>query len=534
MEYEAVIGLETHVQLNTKSKMWCGCANQYGSEPNTNVCPVCLGLPGVLPVPNDEALRKTVLTGYLLNCTIPPHAKFDRKNYFYPDASKNYQLTQYDQPSTANGFVEFEFNGKGSVNGLGKVRITRAHLEEDVGKLTHFERTSGVDFNRAGVPLMEIVSEPDITSADMAYEYLTALKEILLQGGVSDCDMEKGMVRCDVNISVRPVGTKELGAKIEIKNMNSFSGVRRAAEYEIQRQIDVLKSGGKLIQSTRRWDDVAGVTEEMRTKENAHDYRYFPEPDMMPLAPTDTWLAEVKSRVVELPLARKRRFMREYQLPAGDAEVFKSNVELGSYFETVLSSEKDKKRFGKLVANWVINNLQAKMAEVQNKPYKEMMATDAENQQRQQEENQKFVDAMMASDEEKKKKAQEEYQASVNQMISPLNLKFQPEAILELVNLVEAKTISSSAAQQVFAEMFETGKAPAAIVQEKGLAQVSDTGAIEKFCDDAIAANPAPVADYKAGKVAALNSLKGQVMKLSKGKANPALVGEILEKKLKA
>jgi aspartyl-tRNA(Asn)/glutamyl-tRNA(Gln) amidotransferase subunit B len=477
--------------------MWCGCANQYGSEPNTNVCPVCLGLPGVLPVPNDEALRKTVLTGYLLNCTIPHHAKFDRKNYFYPDASKNYQLTQYDQPSTANGFVEFEFNGKGSVNGLGKVRITRAHLEEDVGKLTHFDRTSGVDFNRAGVPLMEIVSEPDITGADMAYEYLNALKEILLQGGVSDCDMEKGMVRCDVNISVRPVGTKELGAKIEIKNMNSFSGVRRAAEYEIARQIEVVKSGGKLVQSTRRWDDVAGVTEEMRTKENAHDYRYFPEPDMMPLAPTDAWLAEVKSRVVELPLARKRRFIRDYQLPAGDAEVFKSNVALGNYFESIAKQAKHPKA----VANWVINNLLSKMtihAVAKNRPDEPWLE---------------------------------------NETVKPMELselKFKPEALLELVALVEAKTISSSAAQQVFAEMFETGKAPAAIVQEKGLAQVSDTGAIEKFCDEAIAANPAPVADYKAGKVAALNSLKGQVMKLSKGKANPALVGEILERKLKA
>jgi aspartyl-tRNA(Asn)/glutamyl-tRNA(Gln) amidotransferase subunit B len=498
MEYEAVIGLETHVQLNTKSKMWCGCANQYGSEPNTNVCPVCLGLPGVLPVPNEEALRKTVLTGFLLNCEIPRFAKFDRKNYFYPDAPKNYQLTQYDKPSTQNGFVEFEFNGLGSTNGMGKVRITRAHLEEDVGKLTHFDRTSGVDFNRAGVPLMEIVSEPDITSADMAYEYLNALKEILLQGGVSDCDMEKGMVRCDANISVRPVGSKELGAKIEIKNMNSFSGVRRAAEFEIQRQIDVLKSGGKLVQSTRRWDDVAGITEEMRTKESAHDYRYFPEPDMMPLAPTDTWLAEVKSCVVELPLARKQRFMRDYQLPAGDAEVFKSNVELGNYFEGIAKQSKNPKA----VANWIINNLLAKLAELNAREKSEQEALGLE--------------------------------AADLKLSSFADLKFKPEALLELVNLVEAKTISNSAAQQVFAEMFETGKSPAVIVQEKGLAQVSDTGTIEKFCDDAIAANPAPVADYKAGKIAALNSLKGQVMKLSKGKANPALVGEILERKLKS
>jgi len=498
MEYEAVIGLETHVQLKTKSKMWCGCANAFGSEPNTNVCPVCLGMPGVLPVPNEEALRKTVLTGYLLNCEIPRHAKFDRKNYFYPDASKNYQLTQYDQPSTANGFVEFEFDGPGSVNGLARVRITRAHLEEDVGKLTHFERTSGVDFNRAGVPLLEIVSEPDITSADMAYEYLNALKEILLQGGVSDCDMEKGMVRCDVNISVRPVGTKELGAKIEIKNMNSFSGARAALQYEIPRQMEVLKSGGKLIQSTRRWDDAAGITEEMRTKENAHDYRYFPEPDMMPLAPTDAWLAEVKAQVIELPLVRKQRFMRDYQLPAGDAEVFKSNVALGNYFEGIAKQAKNPKA----VANWIINNLLAKLSEANEAEAEEQAALGIE-----------LADMKLST---------------------LADLKFKPDALLELIGLVEAKTISSSAAQQVFTEMFATGKAPTVIVQEKGLAQVSDTGAIEKFCDEAIAANPAPVADYKAGKVAALNSLKGQVMKLSKGKANPALVGEILERKLKA
>jgi aspartyl-tRNA(Asn)/glutamyl-tRNA(Gln) amidotransferase subunit B len=493
MEYEAVIGLETHVQLKTKSKMWCGCANEFGAEPNTDVCPVCLGMPGVLPVPNEEALRKTILTGYLLNCEIPRFAKFDRKSYFYPDASKNYQLTQYDKPSTANGFVDFEFNG-----GLARVRITRAHLEEDVGKNTHFERHSGVDFNRAGVPLLEIVSEPDLTSADMAYEYLNALKEILIQGGVSDCDMEKGMVRCDVNVSVRPVGSQTLGPRSEIKNMNSFSGVRRALEYEIPRQIEAVKNGEKLVQSTRRWDDVAGVTELMRTKENAHDYRYFPDPDLMPLAPTDAWLAEVKALVVELPLARKQRLMRDYDLPAGDAEVFKSNVALGNYFEGVAKAAKNPKA----VANWLINNLQSKLAEANEKEAAEQtaMGVEAEDVKR----------------------------------LTLADLKFPPAALLELVALVEARTISSSAAQQVFAEMFDTGKAPAAIVQEKGLAQVSDTGAIEKFCDQAIAANPHPVADYKAGKVAALNALKGQVMKLSKGKANPALVGEILERKLKA
>ena len=506
MEYEAVIGLETHVQLKTKSKMWCGCANAFGAPPNTNVCPVCLGLPGVLPVPNEEALRLTVLTGYLLNCEIPRFAKFDRKSYFYPDMPKNYQITQYDKPSTANGWVEFEFNGEArlkSPNGLPMVRITRAHLEEDVGKNIHFERNSGVDFNRAGVPLMEIVSEPDITSADMAYEYLNALKDILIYGGVSDCDMEKGIVRCDVNVSVRPKGTKELGAKIEIKNMNSFSGVRRALEYEIPRQIEVLKKGGKLIQSTRRWDDDAGVTDEMRTKEHAHDYRYFPDPDLMPQAPTDAWLAEVKARVVELPLARKQRFMRDYQLPASDAQTFVWDVPLGNYFEGVAKQSKNPKA----VANWVINNLRAKLAEANESSRRGNKA-----------------DSFIAA---------ENPLPHVGGYLTLADLKFKPEAIVELAGLVEAKTISSSAAQQVFAEMFETGKSPAAIVKEKGLAQVSDTGAIEKFCDEAIAANPGPVADFKSGKAAALNFLKGQVMKLSKGKANPALAGEILEKKLK-
>ena len=497
MEYEAVIGLETHVQLKTHSKMWCGCANAFGASPNTNVCPVCLGLPGVLPVANDEALRLTVLTGLLLHCEIPARAKFDRKNYFYPDVAKNYQVTQYDQPSTRHGWLDFEFNGEGSANGLMRINITRAHLEEDVGKNFHFDRHSGVDFNRAGVPLLEIVSEPDLTGADMAYEYLNALKEVLIYGGISDCDMEKGMVRCDVNISVRPKGQKELGAKIEIKNMNSFSGARKALEYEIPRQIAVLKGGGKLIQSTRRWDDVAGLTEEMRTKEHAHDYRYFPEPDLMPFEPTEAWLAGVKQRMVELPLARKVRFMRDYQLPAPDAETFKNDVALGNYFETLAKQSKNPKA----VANWVINNLRAKLTEANEKEAAEQRALGVE--------------------------------VADLKLLTLAELKFKPESLLELVALTESGKISSRMAQEVFTEMFATGESPTAIVEKKGLAQVSDTGAIEKFCDEAIAANPASAADFKAGKVAALNFLKGQVMKLSKGKANPALVGEMLEKKLK-
>jgi len=486
MEYEAVIGLETHVQLKTKSKMWCGCANQYGSEPNTNVCPVCLGLPGVLPVPNEEALRLTVLTGYLLNCEIPRYAKFDRKSYFYPDMPKNYQITQYDKPSTANGYVEFEFG-----DSTARVRITRAHLEEDVGKSFHFDRNSGLDFNRAGVPLMEIVSEPDITSADMAYEYLNALKEILMQGGVSDCDMEKGQVRCDVNVSVRPKGAKELGAKIEIKNMNSFSGVRRALEYEIPRQIEAVQRGEKLVQSTRRWDDVAGITEQMRTKEDAHDYRYFPDPDLMPSAPDDAWLADVKSRVIELPLARKQRFIRDYFLNPEQAEVFKLEIEAGNHFEAqapsvlgqALPHEEKAKRLVAL-ANSVIQHWRPR------------------------------VQAGRAS---------------------WSNFPVSPGTTLTATFAFTRGDISSSGFQKLMEALFDKRRNdPEKVIEELGLRQVSDTGEIEKFCDEAVAANPGPASDFKAGKIAALNFLKGQVMKFSKGKANPALVGEILERKLKS
>ena len=472
MDYEAVIGLETHVQLKTRSKMWCGCANGFGAPPNSQVCPVCLGMPGVLPVANEEALRLTVLTGLLLGCEIPAFAKFDRKNYFYPDMPKNYQISQYDRPSALGGQVEFEFEG-----GISRVRITRAHLEEDVGKSFHFERHSGVDFNRAGVPLLEIVSEPDLRSADMAYEYLNALKDILVYGGVSDCDMEKGMVRCDVNVSVRPRGATELGAKIEIKNLNSFSGVRRALEHEIRRQIGVVERGGRLSQETRRWDDAAGITEVMRTKEMAHDYRYFPDPDLVPFEPSEAWLAEVRRRVVELPLARKQRFMKSHQLPAGDAEVFKNDVELGDYFERVAAHSRNPKA----VANWVINNLRAELA------------------------------------------------ASGGTLT---DLKFPKEGIVELVEAVDAGQVSRTMAQEIFGEMFASGDRPGAIIRRRGLLQVSDAEALEVWCDRAIAQNPRSVADYRAGKVVALNFLKGQVMKMSQGKANPNLVGEILARRL--
>jgi aspartyl-tRNA(Asn)/glutamyl-tRNA(Gln) amidotransferase subunit B len=473
MDYEAVIGLETHVQLKTRSKMWCGCPNAFGARPNTQVCPICLGMPGVLPVPNEEALRLTVLTGLLLHATIAPRAKFDRKNYFYPDMPKNYQISQYDLPSAVGGHLDFEFAGE-----IARVRLTRAHLEEDVGKSFHFDRHSGVDFNRAGVPLLEIVSEPDLTSADMAYAYLSALKELLMQGGVSDCDMEKGMVRCDVNVSVRPRGGQVLGAKIEIKNMNTFSGVRRALDYEIGRQIEALSSGQVLRQETRRWDDIAGMTEPMRTKEEAHDYRYFPEPDLMPLEPDEPWLLAVQSQIVERPLERKQRLMREFELPAADAETLKSDVALSDYFEKVARGASNPKA----VANWVINNLRAKLAETG---------------------------------------------------CNLGDLRFTAPQLLELIGLVESGKINSRVAQDVFGEMFETGEAPAAVVDRKGLGQVSDQAALETLCDEVITAHPRSAEDFRAGRVAALNFLKGQVMRKTQGRANPHVAGEILQRKLK-
>ena len=473
MEYESVIGLETHCQLKTKSKMFCGCVNEFGAAPNTNVCPICLGMPGVLPVPNELALQLTVLTGYLLNCEIPKFAKFDRKNYFYPDVCKDYQITQFDFPSTTTGYVDFEFESK-----IERVRITRAHLEEDVGKNNHYEQHSGVDFNRAGVPLLEIVSEPDICSADMAYDYLNALKDILIYGGISDCDMEKGMVRCDVNISVRPKGATELGTKVEIKNMNTFSGVRRAINYEVKRQIETLESGGTLMQETRRWDDDTGITETMRSKEHAHDYRYFPEPDLMPLKPSEEWLKEIQTHIVELPLARKNRFIKDYNIPAQDAEVFVGNVPLGGFFEKAVDGSNN----AKSVANWVINNLQALLA---------------------------------------------------NSELSIDQLKFGPEAVRELVEIIDSGAISNKGGQEVFTELFDAGGNPKDIVDSKGLAQVNDSGELNKWCMNAIESNPGPADDVRNGKENAINFLKGQVMKASRGKANPQIVGETLVKLLK-
>ena len=457
MNYEAVIGLEVHVQLKTQSKLFCGCATEFGAEPNTRVCPICLGYPGVLPVMNAEAVRKTILSGLMIGCKITRFSKWDRKNYFYPDMPKNYQISQYDLPLCLGGAVQIP--GK-------KLGVTRIHLEEDVAKSFHFDTTSGVDFNRAGTPLMEIVSEPDMRSSEDAFAYLTALKEILITGGVSDCDMEKGQLRCDCNVSVRSVGQAKFGEKVEIKNMNSISGVKRALEYEIPRQIAALGRGEKVFQETRRWDDEAGKTSVMRTKEYAHDYRCFPEPDLMPVTVSDALLAEIQQLLPELPEAKRQRFVQQYGLPEYDAGVLVANAALAIFFEKAAGKNP------KAVANWMMG-----VSDITATP-------------------------------------------------------IQPVQIGELVAVIDAGQISGKQGKDVFAEMLAAGKSPATIIKEKGLAQVSDTRAIEGFCDQAIAGNPKSVADFKAGNKAALNALVGQVMKLSKGKANPQLVSAILARKL--
>jgi aspartyl-tRNA(Asn)/glutamyl-tRNA(Gln) amidotransferase subunit B len=480
--YLTTIGLEVHVQLKTQSKMFCGCRVGYGDGANTHTCPVCLGMPGSLPVMNEEALRMTALTGLMLGCSIPEVCKFDRKNYFYPDMPKNYQISQYDVPICVGGGVPLHDTAypkdvqKSILNPGKTVTLTRIHLEEDVAKSFHFETSTGIDFNRAGTPLMEIVSEPEIATPEEAFAYLTSLKQILIYGGVSDADMEKGQLRCDCNVSVRPEGQTEFGTKIEIKNMNTISGVRRALAYEIERQVECLERGETLQQETRRWDDAAGKTFLMRTKEMAHDYRYFPDPDLLPVK-TEPLLAVVRSRVPELPAAKRDRFVSDYGVSAQDAGVLADDLLLANYFETAAKNAKKPKN----VANWILNDLLSALST-----------------------------------------------ASLTIADCPVSA----EALDELVNLIDEGKINSTQAREVFAEMFATGKLAATVVKEKGLEQVSDLGAIEVMCDQAIANSPKAVAEYKAGKLQAINSIKGQVMKLSQGKANPTVVGEILAKKL--
>ncbi|HUB67364.1 MAG TPA: Asp-tRNA(Asn)/Glu-tRNA(Gln) amidotransferase subunit GatB, partial [Candidatus Methylacidiphilales bacterium] len=484
-DYEAVIGLEVHVQLKTKSKMFCCCKIEFGGAVNSHVCPVCLGLPGVLPVPNEEAIIKTILTGEMLGCQIATRCKFDRKNYFYPDMPKNYQISQYDEPLCRGGTVRLDLMAypkdaqKDPATSADKaVRLVRIHLEEDVAKSFHFEDgTSGIDFNRAGTPLMEIVSEADMSSPEEAFAYLSSLKQILIYGDVSDADMEKGQMRCDVNVSVRPRGQKEFGTKCELKNLNSISGVRRALKYEIARQIDVVASGGKIEQQTRRWDDDKGETTLMRTKEQAHDYRYFPDPDIHPVRTDEGLYEEAQSRMPELPAAKKLRLALEYSLTAYQAGVLAADAPLADYFE---KAAKPKPANGPAIANFLLNDYLA-----------------------------------IAQAEEIRPKAPAFY-------------------FTELAELSVSGKINSRQAKEVFAQMVTAGKSPTQLVKELGLEQVSDVAQLEAFCDQAIAANPKSVADFKAGKQNAVNALKGQVMKLSKGTANPQLVGEILLKKLSA
>lgn len=474
-ELVATIGLETHVQLNTQRKIWCACPVEANAEPNTNVCPICLGYPGSLPVLNIEAVKKTILTGKLLGCAINPVSKHDRKSYFYPDMPKNYQISQYDQPLCLGGGIEIEVDGKTKF-----IRLNRIQLEEDVGKSTHMDGCSGLDYNRAGTPLMEIVTEPDIANEEEAFAYLTALKQILQYGGVSDCNLEAGNIRCDINISVAAPDADELGTKAEIKNMNTFRGVHRATAYEIKRQKKVVGEGGAIVQETRRWDDDMGVTQSMRTKEYAHDYRYFPDPDLAPIVLTEAQIADWTGQLPELPQARRQRYITDYSLPEYDAGVLVADKDVADFFEAVVAECGN----AKAASNWIMTEVLRVLSEQED--------------------------------------------ATVSE------LKLSPKALGALIKLVDAKTLNSTKAKEVFAVLLEEGGEPAAIVEARGLAQVSDSSAIEGFVDQVIAENPKVVQDYLDGKQQAIQFLMGQVMKLSRGKANPPMVIDLLKVKLAA
>ncbi len=478
MKYEAVIGLEVHIQVRTASKMFCSCPNRFGAEPNTLICPVCMGYPGTLPVPNHEAIRKAVVAGLLTGCEIAHFSKFDRKSYFYPDLVKNYQISQYDLPFCRGGKLRIGGTGfSGAPLPEKWIGITRIHLEEDPAKLNHTGGATGADYNRSGVPLLETVSEPDMRSADEAYAYLTRLKEIMQYGGISDCDMEKGQMRCDVNISLRPVGQQEFGTKIELKNLNSFRAAHRAIEYEYWRQSEILDRGGLISQETRGWNDDTGESYLMRSKEQAHDYRYFPDPDLMPVTLSEQEIEELRAALPELPDAMRRRFVADFGLTEYDAEVLTADRFVAAYFNRGAALAKSPK----LLANWIISELLRELGE-----------------------------AKVAID----------------------DCRIPADALAELVNLIEDKTINGKIAKEVFAEMFATGERAAAIVKAKGLVQVSDSGAIAAVVSQAIAANPTQVEQYKAGNAKVLQYLVGQVMKLSKGKANPQLVVAELKKQL--
>lgn len=474
-KYETVIGLEVHVELHTKSKIFCGCSTEFGAPPNSHTCPVCLGHPGVLPVLNRQAVDYAMKAAMALNCEIGDVCKFDRKNYFYPDSPKAYQISQFDQPIGLNGYIDIEMDGYTK-----RIGITRLHLEEDAGKLTHVDGgyASLVDFNRVGTPLVEIVSEPDISTPEEAKAYLEKMRAIMQYCDVSDVKMEEGSMRCDANISLRPHGQKEFGTRAELKNMNSFRGVQRGLEYEQYRQAEILDEGGEVVQETRRWDDSQGKTFSMRGKEEAHDYRYFPDPDLVKLYIDEDWKARIRASIPELPDARKARYTKDYGLPDYDAAVITSSKPLADLFESSLEHTSD----AKSVSNWIMGELLGYL----NSNGLELAA-----------------------------------------------VKLTGQGLGEMVNLIEKGTISSKIAKTVFKGMLQSGKLPQQIVEEQGLVQISDEGAILAIVQEVVANNPASVQDYQAGKEKAIGFLVGQVMKQSKGKANPGLVNKLLIEVLK-
>lgn len=474
VRYEAVIGLEVHAQMQTETKIFCGCSTKFGSGPNTQTCPVCIGMPGVLPVLNSRALEFAVRTGLATNCKISPYSRFARKNYFYPDLPKGYQISQYERPICEHGFIDISVDGK-----TRRIGITRIHMEEDAGKNIH-EGTgnySFVDLNRTGVPLMEIVSEPDIRSPKEASEYMKKLRTVLRYLGVCDGNMEQGSLRCDANVSLRPVGQKEFGTRAEIKNINSFRFVEKAIEYEIKRQMKVLGDGGKVVQETRLWDSSRGITESMRSKEEAHDYRYFPEPDLVPIVVDQKWTDGIRASLPELPDLKIKRFVTELGLPEYDASLLTEEKPVAEWFEEVVRAGGQPKA----ASNWMMGDLMR-------------------------------------------------YLNEENKQISDCPIK--PEQLAAMLRLIDDGTISGKIAKTVFDEMYRTGKAPEIIVQEKGLVQITDSSEIEKAVDDIISKNQNEVARFREGDEKLLGFFVGQAMKATKGKANPKMLNDLLKKKL--
>jgi aspartyl-tRNA(Asn)/glutamyl-tRNA(Gln) amidotransferase subunit B len=474
MNYEAIIGLEVHAQLLTKTKIFCGCSTEFGAPPNTHTCPVCLGMPGVLPVLNRKVVDYTILMALATNCTIARESRFARKNYFYPDLPKGYQISQYELPIAEHGHIFIEVNGKRS-----RIGITRIHMEEDAGKLIHdpYRPVSRVDFNRTGVPLIEIVSEPDIRTPEEAGAYLRKLRAILRYLEICDGNMEEGSFRCDANVSLRPVGANAFGTRTELKNMNSFKHVENALAYEIRRQEAVIEDGGEVVQETRLWDPAEGVTVSMRGKEEAHDYRYFPDPDLLPLVIDQEWIEQIRSTLPELPDDKKARFIETYAIPPYDAQVLTSSRPLADYFEACVKHFPE----SKTVSNWVMGSILATL-KAENKTIEE----------------------------------------------SPVS----PERLAELLRLIDSGVISGKIAKAVFDDMVSSGKAPETIVGEKGLVQVSDADAISEIVKQVLAEHPNEVSDYKAGKSKLFGFFVGQVMKATRGKANPKMVNEILKEML--